>query len=115
MTESILISIKKLLGISEEYDNFDTDIIISINSVFSILFQLGVGPKNPFIITDSTAIWTDFTEDKTTIEMVKTYVYLKVKMIFDSSTLSSTTVNAYNELLKELEWRLHSEENYHHD
>ena len=113
MTESILTSIKKLLGISEDYTEFDTDIIISINSVFSILSQLGVGPKKPFMITDKTAVWSDFMEDKDNIEMVKSFMHLKVKMIFDPPTTSSTNT-AYTELLKELEWRLHSEENYHH-
>ena len=81
--ESILTSIKKLLGITEEYDQFDPDIIMHINSVFMILTQLGVGPAEGFSIEDDTAVWTDFIQDVKKLESVKTYVYLKVKLAFD--------------------------------
>ena len=103
--ESILTSIKKLLGITAEYDHFDPDIIMHINSVFMILNQLGVGPENGFTIEDDTSVWTDFIQDETKIESVKTYVYLKVKLIFDPPN-SGSVIEAYNRNIDELEWRL---------
>ena len=103
--ESILISIKKLLGITEEYDQFDPDIIMHINSVFMILTQLGVGPAEGFSIEDDTAVWTDFIQDIKKLESVKTYVYLKVKLVFDPP-LSSAVIESMNRLINELEWRL---------
>ena len=103
--ESILISIKKLLGITEEYDQFDPDIIMHINSVFMILTQLGVGPAEGFSIEDDTALWTDFIQDIKKLESVKTYIYLKVKLAFDPP-LSSAVIESMNRLINELEWRL---------
>ena len=76
--ESILTSIKKMLGITEEYAHFDTDIIIQINTACMILTQLGVGPPEGFVIEDETSSWNDFIKDSTKIEAVKTYIYLKV-------------------------------------
>lgn len=103
--ESILISVKKLLGITEEYDHFDADLIMHINSVFLILTQLGVGPKEGFIIEDEWAEWTDFIEDPTQLQAVKSYVGLKVKLLFDPP-LSSSVLEANNRMISELEWRL---------
>ena len=103
--ESILTSIKKLLGITEEYDQFDPDIIMHINSVFMILTQLGVGPAEGFSIEDDTAVWTDFIQDVKQLESVKTYIYLKVKLAFDPP-LSSAVIESMNRLINELEWRL---------
>lgn len=103
--DSILNSIKKLLGITEDYTPFDTDIIIHINSVFSILTQLGIGPPNGFSISDSAAKWSDYIGDATTIEMVKTYIYLKTKLIFDPPLNSSVTASI-EKTISELEWRL---------
>lgn len=104
--ESILISIKKMLGLTEEYDVFDTDIIIHINSVFMVLTQLGVGPEEGFSIKDKTAIWNEFiSEDNKYYEGVKTYVYWKVRMMFDPPT-SSVVAEAANRLIGEFEWRL---------
>ena len=103
--ESILTSIKKLLGITEEYDQFDPDIIMHINSVFMILTQLGVGPAEGFSIEDDTAVWTDFIQDVKKLESVKTYIYLKVKLVFDPP-LSSAVIESMNRLVNELEWRL---------
>lgn len=103
--ESILTSIKKLLGITEEYDQFDPDIIMHINSVFMILTQLGVGPAEGFSIEDDTAVWTDFIQDVKKLESVKTYIYLKVKLAFDPP-LSSAVIESMNRLINELEWRL---------
>ena len=103
--ESILISIKKLLGITEEYNQFDPDIIMHINSVFMILTQLGVGPAEGFSIEDDTSVWSDFIQDIKKLESVKTYIYLKVKLLFDPP-LSSAVIESMNRLINELEWRL---------
>ena len=103
--ESILTSIKKLLGITEEYDQFDPDIIMHINSVFMILTQLGIGPAEGFSIEDDTSIWSDFIKDANKIEAVKSYIYLKVKLLFDPP-LSSAVIDSTNRLINELEWRL---------
>ncbi len=103
--ESILTSIKKLLGIAEEYEHFDADIIMHINSVFSILTQLGVGPSNGFSIEDKEAKWHDFIGEDNNIEMVKSYIHLKVKLLFDPP-LSSAVMEAMNQMIMELEWRL---------
>lgn len=102
--ESILTSIKKLLGIEADYTHFDPDIIMFINSAFGICFQLGVGPQDkPFTIEDASSTWDDFiTEDQ--IQTVKSYIFAKVKIIFDPPQ-SSAVLNAYKEEIKEFEWR----------
>ena len=105
--ESILTSIKLLLGVTEEYEHYDPQIIMHINSVFSILKQLGVGPAEGFRIEDKISTWSDYiteTEDLT-YEGVKTYVYAKVKLIFDPPA-SSTHVQALKDIIAEFEWRL---------
>ncbi|MCD8097864.1 MAG: hypothetical protein LUE31_07505 [Lachnospiraceae bacterium] len=104
--DSILTSIKKLLGITEEYEYFDVDVIMNINAAFSVLRQLGVGPDEGFSITDSSAVWTDFLSDDTRLELVKTYVYLKVKLTFDSTSLTSGVIDSINRQISELEWRI---------
>ena len=104
--DSILTSIKKMLGIAEEYEQFDADIIMHINSVFMILTQLGVGPSEGFSIEDDSAIWSDFIQYSTNIESVKSYVYLRVKLLFDSTSLGSPVIEAMNRQISELEWRL---------
>lgn len=103
--DSILISIKKMLGIAEEYEHFDQDLIMHINTVLSILTQLGVGPSEGFFIQDSSAIWFDFISGSAKIEMVKSYVFLKVKLIFDPP-LSSAVIESINRQIGELEWRI---------
>lgn len=103
--DSILTSIKKLLGISESYEHFDTDLIIHINTVFETLNQLGVGPDEPFHITDEGDEWSDFSDDQSEIMSVRTYIYLKVKMIFDPPTNSIYSEAIKNEI-SELEWRM---------
>jgi hypothetical protein len=105
--ESILTSIKKLLGITEEYKHFDTDIIMHINTVFMVLNQLGVGPEKCFRITGDTEIWDDFLLDNLDLESVKTYVYLKVKTVFDPP-ISSAVSESMNRTISELEWRLNA-------
>lgn len=102
--DSILTSIKKLLNISEEYEYFDSDIIMHINSTLLVLTQLGVGPPEGFFISDKFAIWDDFIGDAN-LEMVKSYVFLKVKLLFDPPT-SSAAMEATNRLISEFEWRL---------
>lgn len=107
--ESILTSVKKMLGIMEDYTHFDSDIIIHINSVFMILSQLGVGPANGFTITDESNNWSDFLpSDNKNFESVKTYVYLKVKLLFDPP-MSSAVMEAMKQMISELEWRLNVE------
>ena len=104
--ESILTSIKKLLGIAEEYEHFDNDIIMHINSVFMILTQLGVGPSRGFMITDSSSTWDDFLpEDSDNLQAVKTYMYMKVRLMFDPPT-SSAVMESMNRMVNEFEWRL---------
>ena len=103
--ESILTSIKKLLGIEEEYTQFDNDIIMDINSVFLNLTQLGVGPAEGFLIEDDTATWEDFIGDSNQLQAVKSYMYLKVKLLFDPP-LSSSVIESMNRMIAELEWRL---------
>lgn len=104
--ESILTSIKKLLGIADEYTHFDSDLIMHINSVFSILTQMGVGPSDGFSIEDKFASWSDFVGDNKKIEMIKTYVHHKVRLMFDPPQ-SSAHIEAINRTISELEWRLH--------
>lgn len=104
--ESILTSIKKLLGMTDDYTHFDPDIIIHINSVFTILKRLGVGPVEGFRIKDKTSVWNDFIpEDHTDFESIKTYVYQKVKLIFDPPQ-SSAHMEALKESIREFEWSL---------
>jgi len=105
MNESILTSIKKILGIEEDYEQFDQDIIMHINTVFMILNQLGVGPDSCFTVNDKEATWSDFTSDATNVEAIKTYMGLKVRLIFDPPT-SSSVIDATNRIISELEWRL---------
>lgn len=112
MEESILISIKKLLGIAEENTDFDEDIIMHINSVIMILYQLGIGDSDNFEITGKDETWEQYIPVSQTkkYNAIKSYIYLKVKQLFDPS-LSSAVKEANNNLINELEWRLnvHSE------
>lgn len=101
---SILTSIKKLLGISADYTHFDEDLIIQINSAFSALTQLGVGPEEGFEIQDATTTWTEFMDDPR-LNFAKTYVQIKVKLAFDPPT-SSALIDSYNRQLDEITWRL---------
>lgn len=103
--DSILTSIKKLLGITEEYEHFDKDIVLYINTVFPILTQLGVGPKEGFTITDESTTWKEYLGDDKRFEFVKTYIYLKVRLLFDPPA-SGTIVEAINQTIKEIEWRI---------
>lgn len=108
MENSILISIKRLLGIPEEYKTFDVDIMIHINTILSNLVQMGVGPAEGFTITDKNNVWEEFTSNNKLIEQVKTYVYIKVKLLFDPPT-NSNSFNAFESQAKELEYRLYTQ------
>lgn len=105
MNDSILTSIKKLLGIDKDYKHFDQDIIIHINSVLSILTQLGVGPSAGFAITNEETVWSEFIPTVFQLEMIKSYVYLKVKLLFDPPS-SSALIESMNRLINEFEWRI---------
>lgn len=107
--ESILTSIKKLLGITAEYKHFDEDIIMHINSAFMVLNQLGVGPTKPFKISDEYSTWEDFIpESDGNYESVKSYIHLKVKLLFDPP-MSSAVMESMNRMISEFEWRLNTE------
>lgn len=102
--ESILNSVKSYIGLSEEETHFDTDIIIMINSLFSTLKQMGVGPEETFSIIDDKPVWDDFVDDDDFNE-VKPYIQIKVKLRFDPPA-NSNILNALKDEVKELEWRL---------
>ena len=103
--DSILTSIKKLLGITESYTHFDADLIIHINSVFSILLQLGVGPSTGFAIQGESETWNSFVADASKIELIKSYVGMKVKLLFDPPPTGPAT-EALNRIISEFEWRI---------
>lgn len=105
--ESILTSIKKMLGIDEDYTHFDANIIMHINSVLVILTQLGVGPETGFVIEDDTSTWADFIPEVSAAELhaVKSYIYMKVKLMFDPP-LGSAIIDSMNRQIAEFEWRL---------
>lgn len=103
--DSILNSIKKLLGITAEDESFDIDIIMHINSVFLTLNQLGIGPTQVFSILDDVPTWLDFFGENESNEMVKTYMYLKVRLLFDPPS-SSSVLAAIERSISELEFRL---------
>lgn len=103
--DSILTSIKKLLMLDESYEHFDKDIIMHINSVLATLTQLGVGPPEGFSISDKSATWSDFIGDAKNLEAVRSYVYLKVRLLFDPPT-SSALIDSINRQASEYEWRI---------
>ncbi len=107
MNDSILNSVKLQLGILPEYTVFDQQLILAINTAFSILHQLGVGPKDGYAIEDESNRW-DEVVTKQSLNMVKSYVFLKVKLLFDPPA-TSFVLEAYNKQLAEMEWRINSE------
>lgn len=104
--DSILETVKDSLGLNAEYYVFDKTIILYINMVLNTLTQLGVGPENGFSIRDASSQWSDFLGDSTDLEMVKTYICLKVRKLFDPAGLPSSASAAIDEQIKELEWRI---------
>lgn len=107
MTTSILTSTKKVLGLADGYTPFDEDVIMGINSAFSVLNQLGVGPPNGFFIEDSNPTWDDYTVPVVQLQLVRTYVFLKTRLGFDPPT-TSYLITAMTEQISEYEWRLTS-------
>jgi hypothetical protein len=107
MDMSILNSTKKILGIASDYTAFDLDIITHINTAFSTLTQLGVGPADGFMIEDDTVEWTEFVSTDLQLNSVKSYVFLRVRLLFDPPG-TSYLINAYQDQIKELEWRLNT-------
>lgn len=105
METSILNTVKKLLGIDVSYTAFDLDVITHVNSAFSVLTQLGVGPTNGFMITDEVLTWDDLGLDVDILGLVRTYVCLKTRSLFDPPT-TSFALDAMDKQLKEYEWRI---------
>lgn len=110
VTDSILNTVKKMLGIDKAYKAFDMDIIVSINSTFSTLYQLGVTLDGDFMVVDERQKWSDIIKDefKSRLAFIQQYVYLKVRVVFDPPT-SSFVLDAYNKQISELEWRINVE------
>lgn len=104
-TESILGSVKQVLGIVPEYEYFDSQLILFINSVFPTLYELGVGPDNGFEIEDESAEWAELTNDSKLLAQVKSYVYIKVRLLFDPPA-SSFALDSMNKMAQEMEWRI---------
>ena len=105
MQDSILMTIRKLVCGNPYADHFDTDLLVHINACFSILNQLGVGPENGFVVTDETQSWSSYSDNDRVLNMVKTYVTLKVKKIIDPP-LTSSVLEAMDKEISQLEWRL---------
>jgi hypothetical protein len=105
ISDSILINVKKMLGIDASYTAFDQDIIIHTNTALSVLTQLGIGLSTGFQIEDDVATWTDFLGTDKNLNTVKSYVYLRVRLLFDPPT-TSYLITALNEQIREFEWRL---------
>lgn len=106
METGILNSTKKVLGIADDYTVFDLDIITYINTAFSTLNQLGVGPPEGFMIEDDSAEWDDYiADDDIQLNAVKSYIFLRTKMLFDPPTIGYL-IDAYQKQIDELEWRL---------
>lgn len=105
MSDSILDSVKKVLNVPSTDESFDADVLMHINSILSIVCQLGVGPENGLTITDSTTTWVTFLGNDPKFNFVKDYVYLRVRMLFDPPT-SSYVIDALTKQYQELEWRI---------
>lgn len=108
--DSILLSIKKLLGIPTDDDVFDSELIIHINSVFTILYQLGVGPEEGFTINDQNGSWNDFLKDEKALELVKSYMYMKVRLMFDPP--AGSVLTSMESMIREYEFRLNVFSNF---
>lgn len=107
MEDSILLTVKKMLGFEPDYDAFDEDILVHINSAFMTLRELGVGPKKGFHVTGKDEVWQQFIPNDEMIHAAKQYLYLKVKPVFDPASTSAVN-KSMDELCRELEWRLNS-------
>jgi hypothetical protein len=105
VADSILGSTKKMLGLGDVSDEFDVDLIMHINSVFSTLNQIGIGPPEGFSIEDDSVEWVDYLADDKNLNSIKSYMYLKVRLIFDPPT-TSFHLAAIKEQIEQFEWRL---------
>lgn len=105
MTDSVLLTIKKLVGLDPDYTAFDLDIVVAINGAFMILNQLGVGPEKPFVITGADETWSDFSTEISQIELVKNDIYLRVRLVFDPPN-TGVLHEAMERQIEEFEWRL---------
>jgi hypothetical protein len=105
METSILTSTKKVLGIAQDYTVFDSDLVMHINSIFGILCQLGVGPVEGFMIEDDTNTWDEYDVPQNQMNLVKTYIFLRVRLLFDPPT-TSFLIGAVDNQIREYEWRL---------
>ena len=105
INESILESVKKLIN-AEGDEYFDTDIVIHINTIFSVLQQMGVGPEGGFSIDDAKSTWDEFTDDEPLFNMVKSYMAIRVKLLFDIASANSYYITQLQAQADELEWRI---------
>lgn len=105
MSDSILESIKDAASISSEESAFDQELILHINSVFMALRQMGIGPDTAFVVSDSSSEWSEFTTDPIILPTIKSYVTLRVRVLFDPPT-SSALMDALKNAISEYEWRL---------
>lgn len=103
--DSILNSVKKILGLAEDYTAYDVDVLMHINAAFSVVNQLGVGPEEGFFIENATPVWDDLGLPANQLHLLKTYIYLKARMLFDPPT-TSFHIKAMEDQVRELEWRL---------
>lgn len=108
---SILLTIKKLIGLDKDYGPFDIDMIVAINSSFMILNQLGIGPDKPFTITDDSQTWKDFFGDEEIFALAKSYIYLRTRLLFDPPS-SGVLHEAVERQISEFEWRMHVQADY---
>lgn len=111
ISNSILLTIKKLIGIDKDYGVFDVDLIVAINSSFMILNQLGIGPDKPFSITDESQTWADFFGDEELFALAKSYIYLRTRLLFDPPS-SGVLHEAVERQISEFEWRMHVQADY---
>lgn len=106
MEESILKTIKQLIGCPDDFEQFDLDLIVHINSAFATLTSLGVGPKEGYRITGADNVWSELEDDAQKLSLIKDYVYIKTRLLFDPPT-SGSLMDSLKEQLKEMEWRLY--------
>lgn len=108
MEDSILKSTKKMLGLAADYIEFDLDVLTHINTVFSTLSQIGIGPLGGFMIEDDQATWTEYLGPEPELHnTVKSYIYLRVRLLFDPPE-TSFAIEAMNNQIREFEWRLNA-------
>lgn len=106
MDESIFDTIKTMLDVPLDQDSFDTELLALINGAFFTLNQLGVGPDAPFVLENRDAIWSEFTSDINSLQLVKQYIFISVKLLFDTAATGSATISALERERDRLEWRL---------